>query len=67
MKSRIKYRLSTLLLVLVLLFLTLGYAFLTQSLNINGSSSINNATWNIYWDNVQVTEGSVEADRKSVV
>ncbi len=62
MTSRTKYKYSTMFLVLLLLFLTLGYAYLTQTLNINGTSKINNATWNVYWDNVQVTEGSVAAE-----
>ena len=57
-----KYKISTIILVILLLFLTMGYAYLSASLNINGTSSIHNATWNIYWDNVVVTDGSVTAE-----
>ena len=47
--------------VVLLLSITIGYAFLSANLNINGASTINNSTWNIYWNNVQVTSGSVSA------
>ncbi len=66
MRSKTKYKFSTLLLVLLLLFLTLGYAYLNQSLNINGNSILNNASWNVYWDNVQVTTGSVESSTPTI-
>lgn len=49
------------ILVLLLLGISIGYAALSTTLNINGSSRINNATWNVFWDNVQVTTGSVTA------
>ena len=39
---------------------------LSSNLNINGTSHINNATWNIYWDNVQVTTGSVTASTPNI-
>ena len=44
-----------------MLLITFGYAYLSAGLNISGSSTIHNATWSIYWDNVQVTTGSVSA------
>lgn len=62
MRQRTKNQFSTLVLILVLLFLTIGYAYLSANLKINGTSSIKNATWDIHFDNVQVTEGSVEAE-----
>ena len=49
------------ILVLLLLGISIGYAALSTTLSINGSSRINNATWNVFWDNVQVTTGSVTA------
>ena len=52
---------SSLIIVIILLvlFLGLGYAYLTTTLNINGTTDVDSNTWNIYWDNVQVTSGSV--------
>ncbi|MBP5678947.1 MAG: hypothetical protein J6X28_03885, partial [Bacilli bacterium] len=66
MRQRTKYKISTAILVALLLCITLGYAFLNANLNINGTSSIHNATWNVYWDNVQVTEGSVSATTPTI-
>ncbi len=66
MNTRKKYVLSTMLLVLILIILTIGYAYLSASLNINGTSKINDATWNIYWDNVKVKSGSVTADTPTI-
>ena len=54
MNTKKKYFLSTMLLVLIIILLSIGYAYLSTTLNINGSSSINNATWNIHFENVQV-------------
>ena len=61
MKQRTKNKLSTLLLVAILLLLTVGYAYLSTNLNITGTSTINSSNWNVYFDNVQVTAGSVTA------
>ena len=44
-----------------IILLIIGYAILQSNLNINGTASINNPTWNIHWANVQVTNGSVSA------
>lgn len=52
--------------ILLIIGLSLGYAVLSSNLNINGTSHINNATWNIYWDNVQVTTGSVTASTPNI-
>lgn len=60
MKFRNKKKKSKLmLLILLLLSVSLGYAFLTTTLNINGTGKINNAKWNIHWENPVVAEGSV--------
>ena len=48
------------LFVLLLLCISLGFAFLTQQLNINGIAQINKITWGIIWDNVEVEENSIK-------
>ena len=53
-QSKSKY-----LLLLLLLFVTVGFAVLSRNLKINGTSSISRTTWKIYWDNIQVNSGSV--------
>jgi len=47
------------LLLIIVLLLGVGYAVLNKNLNINGVSTINNPSWNIYWNNIQVKDGSV--------
>ena len=44
---------------ILLLTITIGYAALGTTLNINGTTGISNATWDIHWNNVQVKSGSV--------
>ena len=46
-------------LLLLILCITIGYAALTSNLNIVGTSNINNASWDVHWNNVQITNGSV--------
>ena len=41
------------------LFLGIGYAFLTTDLSINGTATMVSNTWNIYFDNLVVQNGSV--------
>lgn len=53
---------------LVALFLVLvvgisfGYAAIQTTLTINGNTTINKVNWNIHFDNIQVTDGSVAID-----
>lgn len=43
------------ILILAISCLGLGYAYLTTTLSINGTSDIDSASWNVYWDNVEVS------------
>ena len=63
MKSR---RRNNLILVILLLIISVGFALLSSNLNIIGNSSIKRTVWNIYWDNVQKTEGSITGDNELV-
>ena len=54
------------ILVILLLTISMGYAALSTTLSINGSSRINNATWNVFWSNVQVKSGSVTASTPTI-
>ena len=53
-KRRTKY-----LLLLLVLFVSVGYAILQSNLTITGTTAIQDAKWDIHWNNVQITEGSV--------
>ena len=48
-----------LMLLLLVITISIGYAALATTLKINGTSTVKGSRWNIYWDNVQVTTGSV--------
>ena len=52
------------LLLILILSITIGFALLSTTLKINGSASIKSNTWDIHWDDtsVNVNSGSVEAD-----
>ena len=61
-KRKVRY----LILVLLLLFISIGYAYLNSTLNITGASTINNPTWDIHWENVEVKTGSVSASTPTI-
>ena len=52
----------TILFLTLLLVITVGYALLSQTLDINGTTNIKKTTWSIIWDNVVVNENSVKGD-----
>ena len=54
------------ILILLVVCLGIGYSYLNTELNINGTANINSANWNVYWNNVQVTEGSVSAPTPTI-
>ena len=67
MKVREQRRKNILVLLLVLLCsLGLGYALLRTNLAINGTSKIKGNTWDIHFDNLVVSTGSVELSTDDV-
>ena len=48
------------LLLLLVVGLSVGYALLRTNLTINGTSKIKGNTWDIHFENLNVTDGSVE-------
>ena len=59
MKAKRKREIYSVLLVLLIIGITLGYAALSSTLNINGSSQVKNSTWDIHFANVVVNSDSV--------
>ena len=53
---------KTKILLLILLAIAVGYAAISTTLKINGTTSLTKQNWNIYWDNPVVTSGSVTTD-----
>ena len=58
-KKKSKKGLVVVVLLLLLLGVTVGYSILSTTLNINGTSKISHATWDVHFANVNVTSGSV--------
>ena len=46
---------------LLILCLGIGFAFLSSQLTITGNTSVSGNKWSVYFNNVQITEGSVDA------
>ena len=46
---------------LLILCLGVGFAFLSTQLNITGNTSVSGNKWSVYFTNVEITEGSVDA------
>ena len=67
MKKKSNRKFVLLVLALLLFTITVGYAALSTTLNINGTSKINNATWNVQFKNLTVTPGSVSATKAATI
>ena len=55
------------LVLLLIVVISIGYAVLNTTLNITGKSNISKNTWDIHFDNIKVTTGSVEAVKAPVI
>ena len=55
------------LLLILLLVISVGYALISTVLKINGSARFAKKSWNIYWANPQVTEGSKTMVKPTIV
>ena len=49
------------LLILLCLGVSVGYAFLTTTLNINGAVNVASSRWDVHFENIEVKDGSVTA------
>ena len=49
--------------IIMVSLLILGYAYLTATLNVKGDSTILESSWDIHWENVVVTSGSVSGEQ----
>ena len=63
MKQKSKTYIRPIVIVMIFAFITIGYAYLTSVLNINGSTLIKNPTWDVHFENVQVKDGSVTGEQ----
>ena len=56
-----------LVILLLVVITTIGYAFLTTSLNIVGTSKIKNARWDVHFENIVVKDGSVTPTKAATI
>ena len=61
MKRNKKQNIRLLVLILILL-LGIGFAALAANLKINGTVNVAKTSWDVHFENVSITEGSVEAN-----
>ena len=52
------------IIAIIIAALAFGYAYLTTTLSINGITDIDRNSWDVYFDNVQVTQGSVTGEQE---
>ena len=64
--NKSKKKLNYMILIIMILVISIGYAILSTNLNIVGAGTINAPTWNIHWENVQVKTGSVSASTPTI-
>ena len=55
------------ILFLLLLSLSVGFALLQANLKINGSSKIQGSSWDIHFENLNISEGSVSLSTGDVI
>ena len=53
--------------ILLILFMGVGYAAITSNLSIAGNTEIASNTWNIHFENLNVTPGSVETTTPATI
>lgn len=66
MKNKRKKKLSLIVLLILVLGISVGYAALSSDLNISGTSTIGSPDWDVHWENVSVTSGSVSAPTPTI-
>ena len=55
------------IILLVLLVIGIGYAYLTSNLSISGQTEVVANTWNIHFENLNVKDGSVTATTPATI
>lgn len=58
-KRKIIKRFKISLLIIIFLSISIGYAYITSNLSIAGNTEVSANTWNIHFNNINITEGSV--------
>lgn len=62
----IKKKNLKLIALILILFISIGFAYLTSSLVINGLIGYKGNTWNIYFDNISMIENDVNGSKPTI-
>ena len=65
MKSLKKNNVLIMVLLAITVLMSVGFAVLSTTLNINGTAKVKSQTWDIHFENVNITEGSVTAIKEA--
>ena len=60
-KHKRKMDMLYILLFIVFASIGVGYSYISTNLNINGTANVNAASWDVHFDNLNITTGSVTA------
>lgn len=66
-KSAIKKRLILVAALFFTMFVGIGYAYVKRTLNINNNTKISSLSWDIHFENLNVTDGSIEPLTESTI
>ena len=59
-----KKRIRTIILIIVLLLcMSIGYSYINNSIDEEGTFYVKSNTWDVHWENVEVAPGSIEGDQ----
>ena len=61
-KSKRKLHINKKVIAILAIFLSVGFAYITSAVNIGGVFTVFSSTYDVHFENLQVTEGSVEAN-----
>ena len=64
-KHKRKMDMLYILLFAVFASIGVGYSYISTNLNINGTANVNAASWDVHFDNLNVTDGSVTAETEA--
>lgn len=66
-KHKRKMDILYILIIVVLASLGIGYSYISTDLNINGTANVESANWDVHFDNLNVTEGSITPTEEATI
>ena len=67
MKTLQKNNVLIVILFAIAVFMSVGFAVLSTTLNINGQAKVKASSWDIHFENINITNGSVDATKEAII